>query len=135
MSGLGWELVTEIDAENPIEGDLKIVNGRIARLADKRASVAQACTVVLRWWLGEWFLDVGRGMPYLQQILAVPGVSAGTVRAILIRELKKVRHVAGVSRADVATDRTTGLCTVSNVVVDLDDGTQAELAGTFSGRG
>lgn len=114
---LGWQLVTDVDAENPILGDIQRSGARLVRLEDRRASIAQACTVLLNWWLGQWWLRPDKGMPYIQELLGKVGVSSQTALALLERELKTVSGVTGIASADVAFDRVTGNLSITNLVV------------------
>lgn len=100
----GWELVTEVDDDNPIVGDLRISGTRIAKLATFGDAVAQAVSVALSWWRGEWFLDTSRGVPYLDEVFAT-GVSEASVEAILKREALKVDGVKRVIECTVTIDR------------------------------
>ena len=115
MSGFGWELVTEADEDN-VEGDLAIRGGRFARLSSFGDSVAQAVRVRLRWWRGHWFLDLSKGVPYLEQLF-VRGVSDATIRAVLRREVLDVAGVARVDELRVTRDRQSRRATVSMRVV------------------
>jgi hypothetical protein len=126
MTALGWQLVTSIDAQNPQLGDLRISGSRLARLESFGDSVTQACNVALRWWLGEWFLDRSRGVPYLQSLLR-KGVGEGTVRAVLRKELLRVEGVAQVARIDLALDKRTRRMRVSSVEVVTTDGVRRTL--------
>lgn len=112
----GWQLVTEVDSQNPIVGDLRVSGSRFARLSSLGDRVAQSCTVVLRWWRGEWFADRSRGVPYIQTLLR-KGVSEGTVRALLRRELLRVPGVRSVQSMRISIDRQTRRCVVSDLVI------------------
>lgn len=126
MTALGWQLVTTVDAQNPELGDLRISGSRFARLQSFGDSVTQACNVALRWWLGEWFQDRSRGVPYLQKLLR-KGVSEGTVRAVLRKELLRVEGVAQVARMDLALNKRTRSMRVSSVEIVTTDGVRRTL--------
>ena len=54
-------------------GDALFVNGPLSPAGITQESaevVAQRLSIRLKTYLGEWFLDVGYGVPYYQQILA-----------------------------------------------------------------
>ena len=54
-------------------GDALFVNGPLSPAGITQESaevVAQRLSIRLKTFLGEWFLDVGYGVPYYQQILA-----------------------------------------------------------------
>lgn len=97
----GWELVENTDTDNPVRGDLKIVNRRFVRITATGSltafgfRVAQSVRVHFRWWRGEWFLDTRRGVPYLEQILG-ERVSTATLRTLVRREALRVFGVAEV---------------------------------------
>lgn len=121
MSALGWELVRDLDADNPVAGDIRVSGRRFARLASSPASIAQACTVELRWWLEEWSFDTRRGVPYIEQLFR-NGVSDRTIRAVLDRVVRGVAGVRRLASADIAIDRVNRVGHVTNVVVELLNG-------------
>jgi hypothetical protein len=121
VSALGWELVRALDADNPVAGDIRVVGRRFARLSSSAASIAQACTVELRWFLGEWSFDTRRGVPYFEQLLK-DGVGPQTIRVVLDRILRRVAGVRRMASADIAIDHVTRVGSVRNVVVDLANG-------------
>jgi hypothetical protein len=110
MTTVDLALSTAIDAENPVLGDLRVVNRALVRLTGADA-VAQEIRVRLRWWKGEWFLDRRRGVPYIDGILA-DGATPGTIRAIVIAELAKVPDLAPHPTVTVRIDRRTRFCTI-----------------------
>lgn len=121
MSELGWELVTEVDAQNPQLGDLRISGTRLARLASFGDQVRQACQVTLKWWLGEWFLDRRRGTPYIRDLLK-KGVSEATARAFFRRELLEVEGVAQVGQIALSLNRSTRVLTVTDAEIVTTEG-------------
>jgi hypothetical protein len=122
----GWELVTEVDGDNPVLGDLRKSGTALAKIATLDAAVVQACSVVMRWWLGEWFLDRRRGMPYLQQVLR-KGVSEPTIRALYKSQLERVEGVVRVKSIEVSIDRTTRECVIDEVIIETTDGETTSL--------
>jgi hypothetical protein len=118
----GLQLATKVDDRNPIVGDLRIDGVRLARLTTLGDRVAQACTVVLTWWEGEWFEDRSRGVPYIRELLR-RGVREATVRAVLRRQLLAVAGVREVQSMEVSIDRRTRRCTVRRVVIVTTEGT------------
>lgn len=126
----GWQLVTEVDSLNPTVGDLRVGGGsRFALISTLGDQVAQSCTVVIRWWRGEWFADRRRGMPYLQELLK-KGVTEGTVRAVLRRELLRVAGVREVQSMEIAIDRRTRRCVVRRIVVITTEGQAVSVSAT-----
>lgn len=90
----------ELDAD----GDLKKVRGTVAMVD----STAQRVTTRLRMLLGEWFLDLSDGTPYLQTIFAKQSTLelARSAIAARVRGTEGVRAVrAVVLDADRATRR------------------------------
>lgn len=61
-------IVLDVDDENPIEGDLRLVDGQLVLVTGAEA-IRQDITVRLRWFRGEWFLDRRTGVPWFQSIL------------------------------------------------------------------
>jgi hypothetical protein len=122
----GWALVTEIDDQNPVIGDLKITGTRLATLATLPDRVAQSVRVAFKEWSGEWFLDRSRGMPYLTAILK-KGVSESSVRAIVVKKILSIAGVARVTAINVSIDRSSRLCTVDGVEILTTDGQAATV--------
>jgi hypothetical protein len=127
---LDLALVTELDDENTIVGDLKFVRGELV-LVDGGDAIAQEIRVRLRWWTGEWFLDTAAGVPYLEQLLG-KGISDATIREVLRREIEDVPGVAGVRSIEISTDRQTRFSTVDLDIL-TDDGVELELADVAVG--
>lgn len=70
------DLSLNLDASNLHGGslyDLKMVNGDFVLTSDANAqgtnSIVQQIVTRLRWFLGEWFLNVEGGTPWFQSIL------------------------------------------------------------------
>jgi hypothetical protein len=123
----GWQLVTAVDDQNQIVGDLRVSGSRFVQLSAFGDRVAQSCTVVIRWWEGEWFADRSRGMPYIRELLK-KGVREGTVRAVLRRELLRVEGVAEVQSMQIEIDRRTRRCTVRGLVVISTEGERVPVS-------
>lgn len=111
-------LVTEVDAENPVLGDLRVSGGRV-ELVEGAEATEQEVRCRLRWWRGEWFLDLEDGTPYIGQLLG-KGVSDETIRTMLRREILKVPDVERVESVEVDTDRATRYSQVSANVITTD---------------
>lgn len=50
-------------------GDAVFVNGTTAVVSEAGANVAQRLYIMLRTFMGEWYLNTEHGIPYLQSIL------------------------------------------------------------------
>lgn len=50
-------------------GDYTFGNGQLDFYRDVPEAVGQACKTRLLLWLGEWFLDIAEGTPFMQGIL------------------------------------------------------------------
>lgn len=61
-------IVLDVDAENPIEGDLRLEGGQLVLVTGIEA-IRQELVVRLRWFRGEWFLDRRTGVPWFQRII------------------------------------------------------------------
>ena len=66
---------------SPTQNDLQVVNNDLVLITGK-PEIAQHILQRLRFYLGEWFLDNTRGVPYYQQIL-VKNPDRGVIDAIL----------------------------------------------------
>ncbi len=125
-------LVTETDAHNPVEGDLRVDAAALA-MVEGGDAIAQEIRVRLRWWHGEWFLDTTQGTPYLEQLLG-KGVTEPTIRTVLRKEIEQVPGVARVTSLEVSIDRATRYATVDLEVLTT-EGDELELAGVAVGGG
>jgi len=133
MSIFGWEIVTSTDADNPTLGDLRISKRKLAQLQTFGESVAQSIRTRLRWWRGEWFADLSRGTPYLEQLLG-KGVSEDTIRAVLRREIERTPGVASVTSIVITTDRATRYSTI-DIEVLTDEAEVIAVGGIELGGG
>lgn len=129
----GWELVTEVDDDNPVVGDLRITGTRIAKIGTFGDAVAQAVSVALSWWRGEWFLDTSRGVPYLDEVFAT-GVSEASVAAVLRREVLKVDGVKRVIDCEVTVDRSRRFGS-AEIVIETTEGEERTLVIPGNGVG
>ncbi len=63
------KLALQIDANNPVVGDLFLENGTVRITGTLGEEVAQAFWTRLKSFQGEWFLDKSLGFPWLQSVL------------------------------------------------------------------
>lgn len=66
--------------------------GNITLTEDNSESVAQKLRITLRRYLGEWFLNVNKGVPYFQSIL-IKGVAKEFVDTVFIDEIVNTQGV------------------------------------------
>lgn len=99
------KLVRVATAENPDVGDLE-VSGRDFVLINGLECKAQQIEVALRTELGEWFLDVTRGVPWIAQLLR-KGTPLATVREVLVGKILEVGEIVAVRRLDLEVDPAT----------------------------
>lgn len=119
------KLVTSVDPDNPVEGDIYLQNGSYVVIGDTPETFAEAVAQTIRNRLlfikGEWFLDTTEGVPYFDDIWVVnPDLSL--IRAIFKKVIRETDGVADVIDLDLALDRETRELTV-NFEARLVDGT------------
>lgn len=131
------ELVTAIDAENPIIGDLRLVNGRLQWIGHDRDDdaefdrvVAQRLRTRLLTFLGEWYQDQTIGTPWRQSLFGT-GVTVARSRSIIRRIIISTPGVAGVKALTVSMDRGSRVATCSFTAV-TDIGTSVSIADLAS---
>lgn len=103
-------LVVTTDTENPIEGDLRLVDGQLV-LVEGRDAIRQDLSVRLRWFRGEWFLDRRTGLPWFERILG-HRVALAIVERILRRTILSTAGITSITRFELrrdAVDRTLAL--------------------------
>lgn len=123
-------LAAAVDAENPIEGDLRLTNGQLTLVEDLEA-IGQHLRVRLRWIRGEWFLDQRTGVPYFDEvfvkgtarsriesrlratILGTPGIVSLVSLALTVDTATRAASLAFTARTS-----TGGMLKVSNFVLE-----------------
>lgn len=101
MTELALTLVE--DDTNPIVGDLRIVNGALHFTRDLGEEVAQRIMVRFNFWLGEYFLNLNAGTPYLTAIFE-KGVPDNTIRSVLTQIIATTKGVASVDELSYTVD-------------------------------
>ena len=98
-----------IDESNDLvvtNGDLSFVRGL--------SSIAQECRIAVQMFAEEWFLDLDKGIPYLQSIL---GQRSSVAVLIVKKEFRKtllvVDGVLSIAVLDAAFDSATRVLTVT----------------------
>jgi hypothetical protein len=79
-------------------GDLDLAGG--GHLVEGQAAIAQRLTIRLRTFLGEYFLDTTRGLPWLTW--SESKMDAATLRQVKLLALSTVRTEDGVTGVDPA---------------------------------
>ena len=83
-------------------GDLVLHDGDVL-LIDNAERVAQQILITLRFWLGEWFLDVKEGIPYLEYVL-VKSPNLLHIRQMFTEAIEQVEGVQRVEEMELAFD-------------------------------
>lgn len=95
-------LVMDVDAENPIPGDVRLVGGQIV-LTTGDDAIRQDLQVRLRWFLNEWFLDKRTGVPWFQQLIGQP-VSDAIFERVIRRVITTTPGVARIEQFALVRD-------------------------------
>jgi hypothetical protein len=102
------ELTHQLDADNPIEHDLRVVNGRM-RFFEGKDTIAQKVKIRLQLFQGEWFLDQRIGFPYWQKVF-VKNPDLRSLRALYKQAILESPGIASVDNLDLElTDRALNL--------------------------
>lgn len=106
------------------DGDLLITNGDLAWV-DGAAAVAQAISIRLKAFKGEWVFDENIGTPWLQSILVRFGqrngqpITIAQVRQVIAQRIQETPGVAELTRLAVRLDRATrGLFVDATVTIE-----------------
>lgn len=102
--GLGKALPIGRDLHlDPLTGDLDLSMGDLYLVQDLNA-IRQEAEIRMRFFLGEWFLDVTSGLPYFQNIL-VKAPNLNAIKTILSTEILKVTGVKSLLKIELDFDR------------------------------
>ena len=71
---------------------------------DNAERISQQIGITLRFWVGEWFLDVTEGVPYLEYVL-VKNPNLAHIRQVLSEAIMKVPGVEHVNSMDLDFDQ------------------------------
>lgn len=91
--------------------DLLIIDGDL-KLIDDAERIAQQIKITLQFWLGEWYLDISKGVPYLEHVL-VKNPNMNHIRAIFREKILDVPGVTGVNKLQLSLDRKNRALSVS----------------------
>ena len=88
-------------------GDIYLSGGQFAR-GEGVNRVTQEVESALRLFLGEWFLDINKGVPYIQEIFKRP-IDQEKIENILSAKVLEVNSVQTVDTITSAFDQATRL--------------------------
>ena len=91
------------DADNPVQGDLPLVNGDLVFTSDLSAEVAQRLRVRFNFWRKEWFLNLNAGTPYLEAVFE-KGVPDNTIRAVFTSIILGTKGISAVDSLGFVID-------------------------------
>ena len=91
---MNFALTVATSADNPVEGDLDLADSQVW-LIDGSDAIAQHLRNRLKFFLGEWFLDVRQGLPFFQRVF-VKNPNLPAIRAIFRRVVRETPGVSGV---------------------------------------
>lgn len=80
-----------------------VLQDRDIFIIDNAERVAQQIVIQLRFWYGEWFLDVKDGVPYLERVL-VKNPNLNHIRQIFREAIEKVPDVVKVDYVELYYD-------------------------------
>jgi hypothetical protein len=83
--------------------DIVLQNGDIMMI-DNAERVAQQILITLRFWYGEWFLNVNEGVPYLEYVL-IKKPNMAHIRQILTEQIQSVEGVKAVTDMELTFDQ------------------------------
>jgi hypothetical protein len=100
-----FQLVTQIDPDNPVAGDIRLSSGRmVVHMDADPQAVVQRLLVALRWFLGEHFRDQRLGVPWFQVVMA-RGTSDATIRSIIRRTVAHDPAIVAVDSVEIRRER------------------------------
>src|SRR5687768_11395985 len=113
-------LSTATDADNNVSGDLKLTpEGDLIWTTDVTLETAQRLRSRLRFFKGEWFLDLRQGIPYFQTI--VQRADDATLRSIFGRVIRATPGIASLESLSFTRDRNARALSI-DFVCRLDSG-------------
>lgn len=95
-------------ALDPVTRDL-ILPVRLVAGAER---VAQSVGIRLRAWRGEWFLDLGHGVPYIQEIMG-KNIRPEMVEAVLRAQILDVQGVKSIKSFRIEINNQTRVASVN----------------------
>ena len=102
MVGFFYDKLPDMTTLNAPDRDIATDFGIATGLEDIR----QRCLQRMRFFRGEWFMDIRDGTPWFTRILTRP-VDIGVVNAVITEQLASVEGVQRVESVDAEIDRET----------------------------
>jgi hypothetical protein len=119
LSATGYAATVAFD---PATNDVHFSSLQIAKGDD---AIAQKVRQVLGFWLGEWFLDIRLGIPYLREsggiIFGFKNPNIPAIKSVFRKALLKVQQINQVQSLDLTLDRPSRQGSLDFVAI-LDDG-------------
>lgn len=109
------------------DGDMRFGNQQSDFYRDNPEAVAQVILTRLRLWVGEWFIDVGDGTPYMEAMLGTG--KRTTVEPAIRQRIKESEGVTAVTEFSINFDVDARLAAIV-AIVDTRYG-QATVAGAI----
>lgn len=127
-------------AQDPTTGDIALRSGRAGLLlATAGDKIVQNIKQRLKVFLGEWFLDLSKGIPYYRDFLGRRGSSTSVFRSVIRDQVaatagviqvlaveanldRQTRKLTIAWRAQIAEPTSDGLTTVTGTTTFLTDG-------------
>ena len=110
------DLSLDLNKGSSTYGDLLLLNGDLVLTSDANPNgtnpVLQNIVQRLRWFQGEWFLNVNGGVPYLQTIF-IKGQSLSKIEAIFFSVISNTPGVVVITSFSVSFNSLTRLLTIS----------------------
>lgn len=98
-------------ALDTITQDLAVSNFDLGLVVDVDR-VVQQIKIRLQFFLGEWFLNTTRGIPYFEQVL-IKGADRAIVEGLFREQIESTPNVSAVDELTLAFDGGTRLLTVT----------------------
>lgn len=99
-------------------GDYTFGQGQLNFLTDSPAAVAQVVETYLKLWLGEWYLNVNDGTPWLEEIMGYHQDSKETADQALIGVILQLPGVVDVNNWQSEYDAATRSYTSISATLD-----------------
>lgn len=111
---------------DPDTNDLTMVDGDLTLVSDI-AAIKQEAKIKMGFFLGEWFLDQSKGIPYYQDIL-VKAPNLDAIKTVLTDAILDVQGVSSLTSLDLEHDRSARTLRVTwSGVSDLNELIEGEV--------